>query len=399
MRRASPRSGSTLPRENTRRRRADPPSATRTGGAKPPSRTNLPEPGVVGEMAVGVKRPVREPPPRNRPGGSPNVQPARTPQDAPLGPNAELRVDRAPRASSPATRRATSTGGAERGRARPIRVGLCLDRGQPSLHGSAQSPKVAHHRAGMTLRPHRRLAPVVVGTWRTRPGRPRSTPKSVPTVAERRVPAYGKPFGLFATNSRHVRPIRSARPNKSPALPLPGFLRADAGTRTPDPFITSEVLYQLSYVGRLPASVADARGAVPPVGLVSPGVRARGAAGERRSLLQEQVRHDFTVEPAEDARSTIEWVHRILKEERDLVIASRPLEATEFQLENIRMAYVLCESGLSINVMYTLDGPVPKRAVGLKLSGGMDIPPRSPRSASSPARGRSWPGPSAVPTS
>ncbi len=25
--------------------------------------------------------------------------------------------------------------------------------------------------------------------------------------------------------------------------------RADAGTRTPDPFITSEVLYQLSYVG------------------------------------------------------------------------------------------------------------------------------------------------------
>ena len=25
--------------------------------------------------------------------------------------------------------------------------------------------------------------------------------------------------------------------------------RADAGTRTPDPFITNEVLYQLSYVG------------------------------------------------------------------------------------------------------------------------------------------------------
>ena len=27
------------------------------------------------------------------------------------------------------------------------------------------------------------------------------------------------------------------------------WIRADAGTRTPDPFITSEVLYQLSYVG------------------------------------------------------------------------------------------------------------------------------------------------------
>jgi hypothetical protein len=84
--------------------------------------------------------------------------------------------------------------------------------------------------------------------------------------------------------------------------------------------------------------------------------------------------HDFTVEPASDAADTIEWVHRILKAERDLVIASRPLEATAFQVENIRMAYVFYESGLSINVMYTLDGPSPKRAVGFKLSDGMDAP-------------------------
>jgi hypothetical protein len=83
--------------------------------------------------------------------------------------------------------------------------------------------------------------------------------------------------------------------------------------------------------------------------------------------------HDFTVEPASDAAATIEWVHRILEEERDIVIASRPLEATEFQVENIRIAYVFYESGLSINVMYTLDGP-DKRAVGFKLSEGMDVP-------------------------
>jgi hypothetical protein len=37
------------------------------------------------------------------------------------------------------------------------------------------------------------------------------------------------------------------------ALDLLGLSRADAGTRTPDPFITSEVLYQLSYVGMFPA--------------------------------------------------------------------------------------------------------------------------------------------------
>src|SRR5690242_12463048 len=71
--------------------------------------------------------------------------------------------------------------------------------------------------------------------------------------------------------------------------------------------------------------------------------------------------HDFTVEPAGEAEATIEWVHRILKEERDIVISSRPLEATELRVENIRWVYVFYESGLSINVLYTLDGPDPKR--------------------------------------
>lgn len=83
--------------------------------------------------------------------------------------------------------------------------------------------------------------------------------------------------------------------------------------------------------------------------------------------------HVFTVEPASKARKTIEWVHRILKEDRDIVIASRPLEATEFQVENIKMAYVFYESGLSINVMYTIED-AKKRAVGFKLSDGMEIP-------------------------
>ena len=83
--------------------------------------------------------------------------------------------------------------------------------------------------------------------------------------------------------------------------------------------------------------------------------------------------HVFTVEPADNAEETIDWVHRILKEEREIVISSQPLEATAFQVENIRMAYVFYESGLSINVMYTID-EAGKRAVGFKLSDGMEIP-------------------------
>src|SRR6202008_349153 len=83
--------------------------------------------------------------------------------------------------------------------------------------------------------------------------------------------------------------------------------------------------------------------------------------------------HTFTVEPADEAQATIDYVHRILKEERDLAIASPPLEATAFEVEGIRMTYVFYESGLSINVMYTLDDGG-KRAVGFKLSDGMEIP-------------------------
>ena len=85
---------------------------------------------------------------------------------------------------------------------------------------------------------------------------------------------------------------------------------------------------------------------------------------------------DFTVEPASDAKAkaTIDWVHRILKDDRGIVIKSRPLEATEFRVEgNVRWAYVFYENGLSINVPYTLDD-TSKRAVGFKLSDGMDVP-------------------------
>ena len=83
--------------------------------------------------------------------------------------------------------------------------------------------------------------------------------------------------------------------------------------------------------------------------------------------------HTFTVEPASEAPQVVDWVHRILQEERDLVIAAKPLEATEFEVDGIRMAYVFYESGLAINVMYALaEGG--KRAVGFKLSDGMEVP-------------------------
>jgi hypothetical protein len=105
-----------------------------------------------------------------------------------------------------------------------------------------------------------------------------------------------------------------------------------------------------------------------PVAAALAGLRANEAR-----YFRNKYGHVFAVEPASKARKTIDWVHGILKDERDLVIRSRPLEATEFQVEGIRFAYVFYESGLSINVMYTIDD-TKKRAVGFKLSDGMEVP-------------------------
>ncbi|WP_348788240.1 phage tail protein [Leifsonia sp. NPDC080035] len=84
--------------------------------------------------------------------------------------------------------------------------------------------------------------------------------------------------------------------------------------------------------------------------------------------------HVFTTEPADAAGAeSVERVARILKEERDIEIASPALEATDFEVEGVRWTYVFYESGLSINVLYTLE-PGGKRAVGFKLSDGMEVP-------------------------
>jgi hypothetical protein len=111
------------------------------------------------------------------------------------------------------------------------------------------------------------------------------------------------------------------------------------------------------------------------VGLESSPVAAAlaGLRANEARYFRNKYGHVFTVEPASNATTTIDWVHRILEQERDIVISSHPLEASAFQIENIRMAYVFYESGLSINVMYTVDDNT-KRAVGFKLSAGMEVP-------------------------
>ena len=105
-----------------------------------------------------------------------------------------------------------------------------------------------------------------------------------------------------------------------------------------------------------------------PVAAALAGLRANEAR-----YYKNKYDHDFTVSPASEVPEVVDRVSRILKEERDIVIDSRPLEATAFEVDGLRMDYVFYESGLSINVMYSIEEGG-KRAVGFKLAEGMDVP-------------------------
>jgi hypothetical protein len=95
-------------------------------------------------------------------------------------------------------------------------------------------------------------------------------------------------------------------------------------------------------------------------------------ANEARYFMN-KYNHEFTVVPAGESQEAVEWVSRILKEERDIEIGAKPVETSSLQLGNIKWVFVFYEDGLAVNVLYPMDNPK-GRAVGFKLSEGMEIP-------------------------
>lgn len=84
----------------------------------------------------------------------------------------------------------------------------------------------------------------------------------------------------------------------------------------------------------------------------------------------------FETTPASEAPELVDYVAKVLLE-RDIVVSSKPLEVTEMMIDTAdgltRWTYVFYESGLAINVLYTVNDNK-KRAVGFKLSDGMEVP-------------------------
>jgi hypothetical protein len=98
-----------------------------------------------------------------------------------------------------------------------------------------------------------------------------------------------------------------------------------------------------------------------------------GLRANESRYFKNKYNHDFTVSPAAKSKDRIDYVNNILLTERDIKISSKPLETSAFIVEGIKMTYIFYESGLSVNVMYSLIDPK-KRAVGFKLSEGMEVP-------------------------
>jgi len=105
-----------------------------------------------------------------------------------------------------------------------------------------------------------------------------------------------------------------------------------------------------------------------PVAAALAGLRANEAR-----YFHNKYKAEFVTMPADESQETVEWVNNILKEERNIVIASKPLETASLLVDGIKWVFVFYENGLGINVLYTLDNPK-KRAVGFKLSEGMEAP-------------------------
>lgn len=113
---------------------------------------------------------------------------------------------------------------------------------------------------------------------------------------------------------------------------------------------------------------------VSPAGLESSPVveTLAGLRANEARYFSNKYKADFEVSPASETPDLVAYVAKILLE-RDIVIASKPLETAEMHVDGIRWTFVFFESGLEVNVLYTL-ADAKKRAVGFKLSMGMDVP-------------------------
>ncbi|NQO45769.1 phage tail protein [Streptococcus suis] len=104
-----------------------------------------------------------------------------------------------------------------------------------------------------------------------------------------------------------------------------------------------------------------------PVADVLAGLRANEAR-----YFHNKYKIPFEVFTPEEKTEILPFIEKVLAE-RDMVFPYKALNVTQFEVDGILWSFVFYDNGLAVNVFYTLEEGG-KRAVGFKLSDGIDIP-------------------------
>jgi hypothetical protein len=87
---------------------------------------------------------------------------------------------------------------------------------------------------------------------------------------------------------------------------------------------------------------------------------------------------EYVTYPASEKPELVELMTKILKEERELEFSAKLLEVAVYEDDKLFWPEFYYEDGLVLNLLYekvpAAEGKKPKRAVGIKLSVGMEIP-------------------------
>lgn len=87
---------------------------------------------------------------------------------------------------------------------------------------------------------------------------------------------------------------------------------------------------------------------------------------------------NYVVHSADEKTKEIEWLNKILQDERDLAFSAPILEVAIYEDDMLYWPEFYFEDGMVLNVLYekvsAAEGKKPKRAVGIKLSVGMEVP-------------------------
>ncbi|HAT54566.1 MAG TPA: phage tail protein [Lactobacillus sp.] len=83
---------------------------------------------------------------------------------------------------------------------------------------------------------------------------------------------------------------------------------------------------------------------------------------------------EYVTYPASEKRDVVAWYEKLIRTERDLSFSEKLLEVAVYEDDDLYWPEFYYENGMVLNVLYEKTGEKPKRAVGIKLAVGAEVP-------------------------